>query len=165
MTNVELIDKLNKSLVDDVQIDGEAIDILIDGYWDKIKNVPQRIHRFTYGVKWIPSCCDEANENDIWLAEKINFNWRLKQHNSAIRQKCSPAYFDGMYKKTYRNVDIYVQAVLDYNLERWNKYINKIKTLGYLIDKDTTRMANQLWMTEKEKRSVSYFHKVGGQYK
>ena len=40
MTNVELIDKLNKSLVDDVQIDGEAIDILIDGYWDKIKNVP-----------------------------------------------------------------------------------------------------------------------------
>ena len=160
MTNTKV-----KELSYKLDLDKEAIELLIDGYWNKIKNVPKRLHRYQTGLKWIPSCCDEAYENDIWLAEKIDFNWRLKQHNSAIRQKCTPAYFDGMYKKTYRNVDIYVQAVLDYNLERWNKYINKIIKLGNLIDKDTTIMVNHLWMTQKEKRSVSYFHKVGGQYK
>ena len=132
MTNANLIDKLNEELVNDIQIDGEAIDILIDGYWDKIKNVPQRIHRFTYGVKWIPSCCEEADKHDIWLAEAIDFNYRLRQHNSAIKQRCSPPYFDGMYAKTFRNVYTYKEAVLDYNHARWDKYINKIKLLAPL---------------------------------
>ena len=164
MTNVELIDKLNKSLVDDVQIDGEAIDILIDGYWDKIKNVPQRIHRFTHGIKWIPSGGDEARDNDIWLAEAIDFNYRLKQHNSAIKHRCSPPYFDGMYAKTFRNVYTYKEAVLDYNHARWDKYINKIKLLAPFNCRDVSKMENKLKLTEKEERSITYFHKVGGQY-
>ena len=164
MTNVELIDKLNKSLVDDVQIDGEAIDILIDGYWDKIKNVPQRIHRFTHGIKWMPSCCEEADKHDIWLAEAIDFNYRLRQHNSAIKQRCSPPYFDGMYAKTFRNVYTYKEAVLDYNHARWDKYINKIKLLAPFNCRDVSKMENKLKLTEKEERSITYFHTVGGQY-
>ena len=118
MTNANLIDKLNEKLVDDIQIDGEAID----------------------------------------------FNYRLRQHNSAIKQRCSPPYFDGMYAKTFRNVYTYKEAVLDYNHARWDKYINKIKLLAPFNCKDISKMENKLKLTKKEERSISYFHKVGGQY-
>ena len=70
-----------------------------------------------------------------------------------------------MYAKTFRSVYTYKEAVLDYNHAKWDKYINKIKLLALFISKDVSKMESKIKLTEKEERSISYFHKVGGQYK